>query len=464
MTELALPVVIVQVGLMAMGVADTIMVGHVSATDLAAVALGNLYYFAVTIFGVGVLMALDPIVSQAVGSGDDVAVARGVQRGLVLTALLSLAGALLILPVQPVLVALRQPAEVVPVASGYVLATLPGVFPFLAFVVLRQSLQAMKRLRPIVITIVAANLANVLLNWMFIFGNLGVPPMGAVGSGWASSISRWLMALGLLALAWRLLRPYLLPLRRDALSLQPLLRMVRLGTPIGFQFQLEYGAFSAVGLLMGLLGAVQMAGHQIALNLASLTFMVPMGISAAAAVLVGQAIGRGDPAGARRAAGAAVLVGSSFMCVSALVFLAIPNALASVYTNQREVLMIAATLIPIAGFFQVFDGVQAVATGVLRGTADTRTPMIVNLIGFWMIGMPVSIYLGFRTGAGPQGLWWGLVVGLAAVSTILMLRVRRRFTRELRRVIIDEEPVLMADLQGELHRVHRGERGELQEK
>ncbi len=439
MAALALPVVVVQVGLMTMGVVDTIMVGHVSAADLAAVALGNLYYFGVTIFGIGVLMGLDPIVAQGVGAGDDVAVARAVQRGFVLAISLSVAAAALLAPAHPILSLLRQPSDVVPVAAGYAVATIPGILPFLAFVVLRQSLQAMKRLRPIVITILLANVANVFFNWVLIFGNLGMPALGAVGSGWASSISRWLMALWLLALGWRWLRPYLRPFRREALLAAPLIRMVRLGAPIGFHFQLEYGAFAAVGLLMGLLGTVQMAGHQIALNLASLTFMVPMGVSAAAAVLVGQAVGRGDPSGARRAAGAAVLFGSAFMCLSALVFLLIPARLAGVYTNQVEVLLIAATLIPIAGFFQVFDGVQAVATGVLRGVGDTRAPMLVNLVGFWLIGMPISIYLGFRTPAGPRGLWWGLVVGLAAVATFLLLRVRTRFGRELRRVVMDEE-------------------------
>ncbi len=441
MSRLALPVVVVQLGLMAMGVVDTIMVGHVSPADLAAVALGNMYFFGVTIFAVGVLMGLDPIVSQAIGARDGVAVARGMQRGLVLSVLLTAAGTVVMLPAAPLLAALRQPADVVPIAAGYVRATIAGVLPFLAFVVFRQTLQAMHRLRPIVITIVVGNLVNVFLNWVFIFGNLGMPAMGAVGSGWASSISRAVLALWLLVQAWHWLRPYLRPLRRDALALTPMLRMVRLGAPIGLQFQLEYGAFAAVGLLMGLLGTIPMAGHQIALNLASLTFMVPMGISAAAAVLVGQAIGRADPNGARRAAGASLLCGTAFMTASAVVFLTIPSLLAGIYTDQEQVLLIAATLIPIAGFFQVFDGIQAVATGTLRGVGDTRAPMIVNLLGFWLIGMPVSIYLGFRTAAGPQGLWWGLVVGLAAVATFLLLRVRARFGRELRRVVIDDDAV-----------------------
>lgn len=437
--RLALPIVVVQVGLMSMGVVDTIMVGHASAIDLAAVALGNLYFWASIIFGLGALMALDPVVAQAVGAGDEQAVARGVQRGILLSAGLALLASLAMVPSAPVLNLLGQPGEVVPVAAAYCLASIPGSLPFFLFVVFRQSLQAMSRVRPIVLTIVLANLVNLLLNWMLIFGNLGAPRMGAVGSGWASSISRWFMALSLLAMAWPLLKPYLRPLRPEVLALAPLARMIRLGAPIGIQFQLEYGAFAIIGLMMGWLGTVAVAGHQIALNLASLTFMVPLGVSAAAAVRVGQAVGRGSAPGARQAAGSGLAIGGSFMAASAVVLLLAPGLLARAYTSQHEVLAVAVVLIPVAGIFQVFDGIQVVASGVLRGIGDTRAPMVVNILGFWLIGMPVSVLSGFHLGAGPVGLWLGLASGLAAVAVFLLVRVRMRFSRELRRVVIDDD-------------------------
>ncbi len=423
---------------MAMGVADTIMVGHFSATDLAAVALGNLYFFTAVVFPMGVLMALDPIVSQAVGAGDAPAVGRALQRGGVLALILSVPAAAVLLPGGLILSMLRQPVDVVPVAAGYALACVPGVFPFLAFLVLRQSLQAMGRVGPIVVTILLANVANVLLNWILIYGRLGFEAMGAVGSGWASSLSRWIMVLALLGFAWPLLRPYLLPFRPEALQAQPLARMTRLGAPIGIQFALEFGAFGAIGVIMGWLGTVAMAGHQVALNLASLTFMVPLGISQASAVLVGQAVGREDAPGARRAAGAGVVLGVSFMTVTAFLFLLFPSAFARVYSDQADVVALAALLIPLAGVFQVFDGTQVVASGVLRGVGDTRAPMVVNLLGFWVIGIPVSLWLGFGTGLGPVGLWWGLVAGLAAVALFLLLRVRIRLRRELRRILIED--------------------------
>ena len=436
--RLALPVIVVQVGLMLMGVVDTIMVGRVSAAALAAVAVGNLYFFVVTIFGMGVLLALDPIVSQAVGAGDAGAVRRAVQRGLVLSAVMSVVVSLGLLGAGPVLRLARQPAEILPDATAYALVSIPGTLPFLAFVVFRQTLQALRRMRPIVVTIVVANLVNVALNWVLIFGHLGAPPLGAVGSGWASSAARWVATTVLVAAAWPTLGPLLRPFDRDALARGPLVRMLRLGLPVGFQQQLEAAAFGVIGLLMGSFGTVQVAAHQVAINLASLTFMVPLAVGAAAAVTVGHAVGAGDMPAARRAAAAALLCGAGIMCVSAATFLLAPALLARAYTTDAAVIALAATLIPIAGVFQVADGLQAVAAGVLRGAADTRAPLVLNLLGFWLVGMPVSLVLAYRTDAGPRGLWWGLVAGLGAVALLLLARTRRRLGGTLRRVVIDD--------------------------
>ena len=441
MVRLALPIVIVQLGQMLMGVADTIMVGHVSAEAIAAVALGNLYFFGAAIFGMGALMALDPVVAQAVGAGDTVAISRGVQRGLILSLGLSVVATALLLPARPVLGVLRQPAAVADVAAAYARIEIAGILPFYLFGALRQSLQAMKRITPIVGAIVAGNLVNVGLNYLWIYGKLGFPAGGAVGSAWATSVSRWVMLALLVAVAWRTLRPQLLPLRREALAWEPLRRMVALGTPIGVQYELEYGVFAVVGIMMGWMGTAQLAGHQVALNLASLAFMVPLGVSAAAVVLVGHAVGRGDSAEARRAAAAGLVCGVGFMAASALVMLTVPAFLARIYTTDAGVAALAASLIPIAGVFQVFDGVQVVSIGILRGAADTRAPMVVNVLGFWLVGLPVSAALGFGAGAGPRGLWWGLTVGLALVAAVLIWRVRRRLAGELRRVVIDRDVV-----------------------
>jgi MATE family multidrug resistance protein len=428
---------------MTMGVVDTLIVGHVSAADLAGVALGNLYFFLLVVVGFGVLTSLDAIVAQAVGAGDVPAVARAFQRGLVLALGISLPISLLFLPAEPVLRALRQPADVVPLAVGYAHVSIPGVLPALVFVVLRQTLQALGHVRPVVVTILAANLLNAALCYGFVFGHWG-GFRAAVGAGIASSLARFCMLIMLLVVARRDLAPLLRPVRREALRLGPIVRMVRLGLPIGAQFLLEFGVFGVIALLMGRLGTTPMAAHQIAINIASLTFMVPAGVSSAAAVTVGRAVGAGDPLRARRSAAAALWIGGGFMVVSALVLLVAPRLLARAYTSASDVSAIAAALIPLAGLFQVFDGLQVVSIGILRGVGDTRTPMIVNVLGFWLIGLPVSLWLAFRAGGGPEGLWWGLVVGLAAVATFLTLRVRARLGGTLRRLAM-EDPVRSGD-------------------
>jgi MATE family multidrug resistance protein len=214
--------------------------------------------------------------------------------------------------------------------------------------------------------------------------------------------------------------------------------MLAIGAPIGAQQALEAGAFGAIGLLMGLIGTTAVAAHQIAITLAAFTFMVPLGVGSAAAVRVGHAIGSGDQPRARAAIRAAYLSGVGFMTLTALAFLGAPRMLSRAFTTDAAVIDLAATLIPIAGFFQVFDGGQAVGAGVLRGAGDTTAPLVVMLTGYWLSGVPVSAYLGFRTSLGPAGLWWGFVISLAAVAAFLNLRIRRVFSRGVSRVLVAE--------------------------
>jgi multidrug resistance protein, MATE family len=235
---------------------------------------------------------------------------------------------------------------------------------------------------------------------MLIWGNLGAPRLGAVGSAMGSSLARWAMAGMLLAVAWSLLHRYLLPVRSGLLRPAPLGRMIRLGAPIGAQFQLEFGAFAAIGVFMGWLGTIPMAAHQVALNLVAFTFMVPVGIAAAAAVRVGQEVGRGDADGARRSAGAALGLGVGFMCATAALFLTVPGFFGRLYTDDPGVLAVVVLLLPIAGVFQVFDGVQAVAAGVLRGVGDTRGPCGSTCWGSGSWASPSPSFFGLRPGVG----------------------------------------------------------------
>ncbi|HEX6998654.1 MAG TPA: MATE family efflux transporter [Gammaproteobacteria bacterium] len=442
--QLAAPIVVIQVGIMAMGVVDTLMVGRVSAEALAAVALANLYTFIFQVFGFGVLMALDPIVAQALGAGDRLGVARGLQRGFLLSLVLTVPTAALMATVEPALQLAGQPPEVIPDAAGYVYRVMPAVWPLYGFVVCRLVLQAHRRTAPVVVTIILANLLNAALNYVWIFGHLGFPAMGVLGSAWATMASRWFMLAAVLALAWPHLSPYLRKPAPNLLAVQPLARMLALGAPIGAQMVLEIGAFGMVAILMGRLGVVQVAAHQVAINLASLTFMVPLGVSSAAAVIVGHAVGRGDPGAVRRSTSAAILVGAAFMSVTAALFLSLPGPLARLYTDEAAVAALAASLLPIAGVFQVFDGLQVVALGLLRGLGDTRAPMLLNVLGYWIVGLPLSVWLGFGLGLGAAGLWWGLVVALAAVAATLLLRLAHRQRRELARIVIDEHVELPA--------------------
>jgi len=437
MLRIALPIVVVEVGLMAMGTIDTMMVGRLSATALAAVALGNLYFFITAAFGMGVLMVLDPIIAQAVGAKDPETVALGVQRGLVLAVALGVVLSIVMLPAGWAFTLVGQPPAIIPGARAYAITSVPVFVPFFVFIVLRQTLQAMHRIAPIVWTVVAGNVANIVLNWIFIFGHCGMPALGVRGSALATAISRWIMTILLCAVAWRSIRPHVRPWRHETWSMTALWRMLKLGVPLGLHHQLEGGIFVVVALLMGRIDAVAMAGHQAALSTAALTFMVPLGVSAGAAVLVGHGVGRGDMQETRRAAGAAFVLGVGFMLVSAIVFLSVPVLIARAYTPDPAVIAIAAALIPIAGVFQAFDGCQAVASGVLRGTGDMRWPLIANLIGFWGVGLPTSVYLGMYTPLGAKGLWWGLVVGLGAVSVVLVIRVRYRLRGTIGRMRVE---------------------------
>ena len=390
----------------------------------------------ISAFGIGVLLGIDPLLNQALGARDRTAFKRSAQRGFILAAALMIPSTLFLLPIGAILALLGQPAEIVPLAAAYARISIPGLLPFYGWVVLRLALQAMARLKPIVATVIVVNIFNLVADWALVFGAGPIPQLGPIGSAWASTIARTLLFVILLVVDRKDLVP-LFRFDREAIRWMPLVRTVRLGLPIGFNLQLEIVAFSVIALLMGGMGTIPMAAHQVAINIASLTFMVPLGVAQATAVRVGNAIGAGDGDGARRAASSGLILGAGFMVLTALLFIGMPRMLARAYTSVEGVLLLAATLIPIAGFFQVFDGLQVVAAGVLRGAGDTRAPLVVNILGFWLVGLPTSLVLGFRLGFGPQGLWWGLVAGLFAVAAFLLARVAFKLRGGIERVQVE---------------------------
>ena len=295
MVRLAIPVVVVQVGMMLFGVVDTMVVGRLSSAALASVALGHVAVITISSFGVGLLLGIDPLLNQALGARDRNAFRRTVQRGFVLAGALMIPSALFLIPIGEVLALLGQPPETVPLAAAYSHISIPGLLPFYGWVVLRLTLQAMGRLRSIVATVIAVNIFNLAADWVLVFGAGPIPQLGPIGSAWASTIARTLLFVILLVVDRKDLWP-LLRFDREAVRWRPLIRTARLGLPIGFNLQLEIVAFSVIALLMGGLGTVMMAAHQVAINIASLTFMVPLGVSQATAVRVGNAIDRAQSA------------------------------------------------------------------------------------------------------------------------------------------------------------------------
>jgi len=291
----------------------------------------------------------------------------------------------------------------------------------------RQTLQAMSIVWPTLVTIAFANIVNVIANYGLIFGHFGLPRLEVVGSAIATSTSRWVMFVGLALTALPMLRRYLGGVPWSEFRPRRFVKFLQLGAPVGLQISLEMWAFAAVALIMGSLGAVELAGHQIALTLAALTFMVPLGIAGAAATRVGNAIGRGDQEGARRAASVSLWIGATVMLAFGLCFWRFPGFLSRLFTSHSEVIDVVAILLPIAAVFQVADGTQVVGAGVLRGTADTRFPAAIAFLGYWVFGLPVGVLLAYRFDWGPAGLWWGLTVGLTSVAGLLLLRIRARF-------------------------------------
>ena len=437
MARFAAPIVLINLGQQMMGVVDTLMIGKLGGAALAAVALGNFSFFNTCIFGIGLLYALDPIVSQALGAGATDDAARGIQRGIVMAVAISMVARIVLWPSAWVLRSLHQPADVVELTGEYVRRRALGVAPFLVFNSLRQSLQALRSTRPIIFAVLLANVVNIIANWMLIFGHGGAPALGVAGSGYATALAMWSMVIMLWFFAAPTLRPFVFPWRPEATAWVPLVRTLRIGVPIGTQFFFEVFAFGLTALFMGWMGTASIAAHEIALNMAAMTFMVPMGIASAAAIVVGHAVGRGDMLAARRDALTAIVCGVGFMTISAVVFLAAPMWLATRYTSDASTLAIAVLLIPLAGYFQVFDGLQAVTSGVLRGTGDTRIPAVLHMAAFWGIGVPLGAFLGFETTLRERGLWIGLVAGLAAASIFQSLRVRRRLKDSIDRVRVD---------------------------
>jgi MATE family multidrug resistance protein len=423
MVSLAWPVILAELGWVLMGIVDTVIVGPLGPAVIGGVSIGSTLFFAVMVYGVGTFFSLDTFVSQNFGAGRIEAchawLFAGLQLAVVLSAVLVPLGyaGVALLPYTGI------HGDVLPVLQPYLTRLLWSAPPLLVFTVLRRYLQAMNVVRPILVGVVLMNILNAVGNWAFVYGRLGIPAMGAIGSAYATLGARVALALFLWGVVlWRERQlpsgfhdvPWFVDTGR-------MWQLVRLGTPAALQLTLEVGVFAAAAGLAGRISPIALAANQIVLNVASFFFMVPFGLSSAAAVRVGQAAGRGDIDGLRRAGWTALGLASVCAASIAALFLSIPGVFLRIFTADPAVLSLGFSVMLVCAVFQPFDGFQTVATGALRGLGDTRTPMLFNFAAHWFVGLPVAYALCFWAGWGVVGLWCGLSLSLMLIGGGLLV-------------------------------------------
>ena len=431
MVALAVPVVLSELGWMAEGIVDTIMVGKLGPAAIGAVALSNAVCNTPSLFGIGLLLGLDTLVAQAFGRKDHEGCHRWLAQGVYLACLVAPPVMLLIFVGSFGFSQFGINSQVAGPAASYLRILNWGTLPLLLYGGTRRYLQGVGDVRVITVTYVGANLLNWFGNWVLIYGKFGLPALGVNGSAISTVVSRVFMAGALLGFAWRYERRRGHPLFRHwpGPSLAKLRELIRLGAPAAGQILLEVGAWNLATLSAGWLTPVALATHQIVMNYASLTYMVPLGVAAAAAVSVGHAVGAGDGARARRAGWMALGLGTSFMLLAALVFLVAPGPLIALYTSDPQVMAVGPGLLGVVAAFQIFDGIQTVSTGSLRGLGETRAPMLANLVGYWVLGLPLGLFLCFVLRWGIYGLWIGLTLALIVIAATLLLRWHRDSAR-----------------------------------
>ena len=418
---LAAPVILGEIGWMAMGIVDALMVGPLGPAAIGATGLGNHVFIAIAIFGMGLMLGLDTLVSRATGAGNRAEGGHWLGHGLWLALVTS-----------PVLLAVAYGVfatigrwglhpDVLTLVRPYVRTLALGLPALLIYAACRRYLQGIHVVRPIMWALITANAANALGNWVLVYGHWGFPAMGIIGSAWATNLARVYLAGFLWFAIRRTHRRWGADVPRISLSVTRarVMELLRLGTPAAVQITLEVGVFSVASALAGRLTPVALGSHQITMNIVSVAFMVPLGLSSAAAVRVGHAMGARDHARAVHAGWASFAAVTGIMLAVALIFVTAAAPLQQLFTRDAAVVAMGVQLLWLVAPFQVFDGVQAIATGVLRGLGDTRTPVVANVVAHWVLGLPLGYALCFWWGWGLTGLWLGLYIGLLVVSVAL---------------------------------------------
>lgn len=431
--RLAGPLVLTQLAQIAIRTTDTIMMGWLGAEDLAGGALGINFYFPLYLFGLGIGVAVAPMAAQALGARQFRGVRRSVRQGLWVVTLFGLLFSLLIWHAAPILLALGQEPATVALAERYLRAAVWGLVPGLWIIALRSFVIAHARPRAVLIVTTLGAVLHAVIAYVLMFGYLGFPALGVVGAGISNSIVHWIMVLALLGFIQRdrRFRRYALLARLWRADWPRFFEVLRIGLPIGLTILAESGLFAAAVYLMGAIGTIELAAHAIALQCAAVAFMVPLGIAQAATIRVGLALGAGDRAGVGQAGWSALALGALFSLLPAALFLLVPRAIVGLFLDlalpeNLPVMALAATLLAIAAFFQLFDGLQVIAAAALRGLKDTRVPMWIAVFGYWPVGLGACLLLAFPLGWGGPGIWSGLALGLVVVAALMVRRFHRR--------------------------------------
>lgn len=426
--QLAYPVIIGQLGIIMMGVVDSIMVGKLGAAPLAAASLGNGMTFLILIIGIGLSLAVTPLVAIAVGAGKFEDCGIYFRQSLLVNSIFSIIISLLIFFGADLIKYFDQPLEVQRQAVSYMRILGLSSVPLLLFQTYKQFIEGLSVMRPAMIITLTANIINAFVNWVLIFGNLGFPALELDGAGWATFASRLFMALALMGYVMnnKFFKQYDVSFHFKSINWKVIKKILSLGLPSGVQYFFEVGAFSFAVIMVGWLGTKQLAAHQIAINLASISFMAVLGISVAGSIRVGNAVGMKDIDETRRAGFTASIMGAAIMLVSGIVFIVFRNFLPTLYVSDQVVINYASSLLIIAALFQLSDGIQAVGIGILRGLTDVKIPTAITFIAYWIVGLPVGYLLGFYFELGVQGVWIGLLLGLTTSAILLTLRFNSR--------------------------------------
>lgn len=428
MVSLAWPVVLTEVGWILMGVVDTIAVGPLGPAAIGAVGTGSGVFFALMVLGIGTLFALDTHVSQGFGAGRIHDCHRWLIAGLWLAGLLAVALMALGSATVMALPAFAMHPDVTALLTPYLAHLIWSAPPLLFYTVFRRYLQGMHVVKPVMIAIVVANVVNALANWVLIYGRFGAPALGVVGAAWATIASRFVLMGALWWVVVRVERRSPSGLRDVPFGLDwsRVWTLVRHGVPAAVQVLLEVGVFAAASVLAARISPEAAGAHQVVLQVAGFFFMVPLGLSSAAAVRVGYAVGRADGPAAARSGWIAVGLALAVAVVVAGLLVGVPSLFLGIFTDDPGVIALGVVLLAICAAFQPFDGVQVVATGALRGLGDTTTPMLLNMVGHWICGLPLGYLLCFSMAWGVTGLWTGLAVGLTLIGTALLIVWHRR--------------------------------------